>query len=110
VQVLGSDAALTLEMVDTWLEGAPKMPSELKIHLIVTCYHKMLRPDMSRDLLSRLSVQDRSVAESKLGHVSFSFTKNNPTGYYRMNLDNPTEREVALRLCEISNEQVNPKP
>jgi hypothetical protein len=38
--------------------------------------------------------------------VSFNFCKSNPTGYYRLHLTNPTEREIALRLIEITNEQL----
>jgi hypothetical protein len=42
---------------------------QVRVHLVVVAYHKMLTPDMQRDILGRLTVFERKLAEDKLGQV-----------------------------------------
>ena len=42
---------------------------QVKVHLVVVAYHKMLGPDMQRDVLGRLTGFERKLAEDKLGQV-----------------------------------------
>jgi hypothetical protein len=44
------------------------------------------------------------MAEKMLGPISFAFTYNNPTGYYRLDLADASQREICLRLLDFRNE------
>jgi Ran GTPase-activating protein (RanGAP) involved in mRNA processing and transport len=38
------------------------------------------------------------------GQVSFEYTPNNPTGHHKLDLSEPAQRDICLRLLEIKNE------
>ena len=72
--------------------------------LVVRCFHRLLETEDARDLLLLLDEGSRKLASKSLGSCS-TFTRNNPTGFYQLNLENETERDLCLRLFECYNEQ-----
>jgi hypothetical protein len=73
--------------------------------LVAACYHKLADSTRAAECLDLLDPDARSVAEKILGVTSMSFTRNNPTGHYRLRLHEKAEREICLRLIECRGEQ-----
>jgi hypothetical protein len=73
--------------------------------LVIRCFHRLVETDEARDLLDLLDAESRKFAAKALGAASFSFTRNNATGNYRLNFEDPVDRELCLRLVECYNEQ-----
>jgi hypothetical protein len=65
-------------------------------------YHKLYWVSEQDAVLEDLSSDDLHVVLDRLGDTII-FTKNNPTGFYRLNLGDDDDREVALLLCEVKN-------
>ena len=72
---------------------------------VAVCYHKLADSTRATECIDLLDPDARSVAEKILGVTSMSFTRNNPTGHYRLRLHEKAEREICLRLIECRGEQ-----
>lgn len=55
-------------------------------------------------IYSLMTDGELSALEQKIGQL-FYFTPSNPTGRYKLNLANPSERAIARRIIEISSEE-----
>ncbi len=57
-------------------------------------------------LLALLDDETRAKLDARMSDSARSFTPANPSGYYRLDLSKQPEREVALRLMEIRNAEI----
>lgn len=67
------------------------------------CIH---RAPQVEALLALLDDETRAKLEQRVTDSARSFTPANPSGYYRLDLSKQPEREVALRLMEIRNAEI----
>ena len=81
--------------------------SEERVTLVARLYLRMVDKENNSKLLDRLNAEERVTVEEMLGIVAMEFDANNATGYHRLDLKNPFEREVMVRLIEIRNSQRN---
>ena len=107
---ISNDTVIQFEKVVTLLEQLRWNMGDAELcqtrgALVATCYHKISDSVRAPDSLDLLDAEARSVAEKILGVSSFSFTRKNPTGHYKLRLDESTEREICLRLIECRGEQ-----
>ncbi len=78
---------------------------DVRAHLVVRCFHKLANIERSRELVTLLEHgYERESAQKALGTVSLDFTYNNPTGFFRLDLSDATQREICLRLMEYRND------
>jgi len=75
--------------------------------LVARLYLRMVDKENNSTLLDRLNAEERATVTEMLGIVAMRFDANNATGYHRLDLKNPFEREVMVRLIEIRNSQRN---
>ncbi len=73
---------------------------EERLAVVVSAFHCVLIPSQRFQLLDHLNSEERVVAEGRLGIMPFSFTPNNLTGYYRLNLAlvGSKNRDIASHL------------
>jgi hypothetical protein len=81
--------------------------SEERVTLVARLYLRIVDKENNSKLLDRLNAEERATVEEMLGIVAMRFDANNATGYHRLDLKNPFEREVMVRLIEIRNSQRN---
>lgn len=112
--LLGTYSSIRMQQVETILDAVPvDFDNKLRERdlvlsrsaLVVRCFHRLVETDQARDLLLLLDEESRRLASKSLGSTVFSFTRNNPSGCYHLNLEVDTERELCLRLVESYNEQ-----
>ena len=112
--LLGAHSSIRLQQVERILGAVPvDVHNRLRERdlvlsrsaLVVRCFHRLVEADQARDLLLLLDEESRKLASKSLGSTVFSFTRNNPSGCYCLNLEVDTERELCLRLVESYNEQ-----
>ena len=99
-----------LKLLDKGAEADPKRQltvMEERVTLVSRLYLRMVDKENYSKLLGRLNDQERAEVEERLGIVAFKFDPNNATGYHRLDLKRPYEREVMVRLIEIRNSQRN---
>lgn len=75
------------------------------LRLVAEGFYKVTGDIPARDVLVSLEPAERKQAEKALGFVTFEFSKNNPTGYYHLDLSNPKQRRVAIELVECKTAQ-----
>ena len=107
---IGPETVLTFQNVIDLVSYLQGSPDDMELAnsrgtLIAKCYHKLDQSHRAPDLLDLLDRDARNTAEKILGVVSSSFTRNNPTGRYKLNLKDKAEREVCMRLIECRSEQ-----
>ena len=79
--------------------------AETRGTFVAKCYHKLDDSTRASESLDILDHDARVIAEKILGVASMAFTRNNPTGHYRLRLNEKIEREICLRLIECRGEQ-----
>jgi hypothetical protein len=110
----GSQIAIHIDQAKKLLEALPEDGHDrlrekdlvlTRSAVVVRCFHRLVETDQARDLLDALDDASKALASKSLGTASFSFTRNNATGHYRLNLEDPLDRELCMRLVECYNEQ-----
>jgi len=107
---IGTDTVVEFEQVQSLLEHlgrnmADKELTQTRGCFVAKCYHKLKESVKAPDSLDLLDPEARLTAEKRLGMASLQFTRNNPTGHYKLRLEHEVEREICLRLIECRGEQ-----
>ena len=77
-----------------------------RCELVQQSFSRLTESERAVELLHLLTINERKEVERKLGAAAITFTKNNATGKYRLDLAKKSERNICLRLCEINNSQL----
>jgi Ran GTPase-activating protein (RanGAP) involved in mRNA processing and transport len=98
--LIGGDAAISLTEAQEVLKLLSDVPD--RVHFVVHIFHKIPNSQHSRMLLDSLTPEEHELVEQKLGPNSFGFTASNPTGHHALQLSKKQEREIALKLFDIT--------
>lgn len=103
VQAAVGMSFMSQEQMVELLSYIPESATQERVNLVCKCYHRLSDLDDPRKVLELLATEERHLVEKQLGSASFTFFRNNPTGYHRVDLSKPAQREVLLRLIGLKN-------
>jgi len=100
------DNFLRFEQVEAIIDQLPEDTRSLeRCELVKQCFSRLTEAERAMEMLQLLTINERQAVEKKLGLAAITFTKNNATGKYVLDLSKKPERDVCIRLCEINNSQ-----
>uniref|UniRef100_A0A7S1MV82 EF-hand domain-containing protein n=2 Tax=Hemiselmis andersenii TaxID=464988 RepID=A0A7S1MV82_HEMAN len=103
VQAAMGMSQLSFDQMLELLAFIPENETQERVNLVCRCYHRLSGMDDPRKALDVLATEEKSFVEKQLGAASFTFFRNNPTGFHRLDLAQPAQREVLLRLVGLKN-------
>lgn len=77
-----------------------------RVHIVICTYRTIKDKENSPLVLEELTPRERRVAEKKLGFAPFHFSPANPTGRHRLRLNKVSERQIAIKLIELRESQM----
>jgi hypothetical protein len=102
VELLGTlmsgGACIHIEQALALIDAAADADRRVEISRLV--FHHLVPHTGSGLLLDALSDAERTMLERLVGHISFEFTPNNPSGHHKFHLAVPEERMIAVNLRE----------
>ena len=100
------DSFLRFDQVQEMLDMMPEDSRSLeRCELVKQCFSRLTEAERAMEMLQLLTINERKLVEKKLGLQAITFTKNNATGKYRLDLSKKPERDVCFRLLQINNSQ-----
>jgi hypothetical protein len=100
------DSYLHFEHVEEMLNMLPETSRKMeRCELIKQCFSQLTEPERAIEMLHLLTINERREVEQKLGVQALTFTKNNATNKYKLDLSKKPERDVCLHLVEINTAQ-----
>jgi hypothetical protein len=103
VQAAVGMSYMSQEQMIELLSYIPESATQERVNLVCKCYHRLSDLEDPRKALELLAKEERSLVEKQLGSASFTFFRNNPTGYHKLDLSKPAQREVIMRLLGLKN-------
>lgn len=110
---LSLDTLVHYSQVVAWVEALydkghaeNKDIRQTRAEIVSYCFHKLVETSRTRELLTLLDPEARKAAERMLGPSSFDFTRENPTGYYHLNLAEAGDRAICMVLQELRSLQI----
>jgi hypothetical protein len=84
----------------------PAEAASFRLLLLSTVFNKISDPGTFRTtIISEMAVSERKRLMARIGKPAWVFTACNPTGEYRLNLSRAQERDVALILVALKNQE-----
>jgi hypothetical protein len=100
------DTYLRFDQVEGIISQLPEDSRSLeRCELVKQCFSRLTEAERAVEMLELLTINERQAVEKKLGLAAITFTKNNATGRYVLDLSKKPERDICIRLCEINNSQ-----